>query len=1596
MRNFKRTLALVLAVIMVIGTFATVSAASAKWYDDAVNKLDGIGISNIGKGGEEPLTRNEFVMWIAKIETAQLVESAWNDEIASVVFTDVTEAHHRAAIAYSYKANFIIGNGDGTFAPDKQLTLAEASAVIVRLMRFESKVTGLPEEWDMNYMSAAYNYCHAFNEVFYNETKTFHPDYKLTKGETAYILATILNYVNENGLVGPNNPVAKDDLILTADGINLGDRFADKGVVARDEVYYIADIQRETLTAVSKQIHWNMLWVGTADAKANPDLTATPAILSNRLNENSNVTLKSADGTKTIVLSAKEFAKAVRVELGLPESKDDKNEEKEIAIFDYINHGTMVNVKIDASAFDASGVATLTSYKTMTNFDINSDSIIVDTVLQMKSRANNEAQNALVGWSVNSATGDSTASDQWTPVLPSSYDASMVTTWTNIAIDAATGKATSAVLNFKNEKYTYACTNANDTTACDIVIYNKNWVPMTTDEAVNTLINAAQGECNVVFNDVDGDGRYDSAYVTESYAFVYSTVANATPQSVKNYTSWYDTTNKNLKIDSDNRLWTTAYTSMSKGQTIKNEDGTDKLIKMMQNTIGSVVYNREVTYPNGGWTVFSDAYSLAVKQTGKLQLVLVGSNMRPAANTSTTNSSYFAEDDVPLYYTVVDLAAFNTGIIEKVYANNVDGYFTAEIKCADGPVTVYIPAKPKTDGVELDVTIGGATAPYTFDSSAWFSFLEDVKADAIANGIFQGSNIKDWDKMTTEDQAAFMTYASAWMAGRYVEFAYDENNEVFCILGTDATTSTTGFVTNVAAVEKTDAAGNTYTDNTFNVSIAAVKSHTVGTTKYFSSSNPITYTQLYNHTYYCFNTNNKITVNDTQFVEVNGKKYYKTNTPLHADNTDPNAANYALITNGSILTDNDGNYIDTLGNIFIDLISGNTYISVYDIVTTEVRATASAIFDWANQKVYNKLFAGSLIDPNTIDNAKVDAGRDLIYVTLAKDGGSNYVLYNAYNPANPSPSTVKAINFQINDKPYTGNRWYKLTTSTSYDAELSWLGMEKGYELSLKEAAGAVHTPIYNANGDEIGYKTNFDAMIGYDPYYGRTYNVDKKAYEYVVGFGRVVTYTNVEREVLRVMDYDETIMFLLYKGIAGKSDPLQVTNSLDREKYEKLGYYVDNNGYVYEIDDNNIVWKTTVKDGKTEYVYEEVTFEGIENLPGVQTTTAIDVLFTEGEKLGLGKDKTLTPYATIQVVDKPSTDKGWYPGAKYLNVDGTNYGVSSSTKFVLVTPSADGFVTTQKTLAEMISANKGYFATQWNAVIGTGNTLDAIVFVGEEAGRSLAGGSSTEITPPAENKNTLVRLDASAKVYVRQDRYSDAWLVVTDKSAYAFPTGEDMGQIYRKYPTYTEAVGSINIDLSIKAGAWYYVTATGEIVEAVDIVRAAGLITDVKADGTVIATMNGVENVEISKYDTEFFFLDGNNFVKAGDNTNVKITTKTAFDAKFTDLEKARDAAKDALDRATIKFNNGELYEERYNNYKNDYANAEKALEDAKASAIAAAFDGQFWGVPNSALYSEFVVASEVFQMEKPTIFFRYIMVGDTLCVFSDTFAYTEATLPQ
>lgn len=1521
MRNFKRTLALVLAVIMVIGTFATVSAASTssdKWYSEAVKYLENKNIANIGDTADEPMTRDEFVFWVAKIESCNTEDSVWDDEIANVVFTDVKDGHHKAAIAYAHQAGYIKGNGDGTFAPDKTISLAEASAVVVRLMRYESLVIGLESEWDTNYVTAAGRYCRAFDQVFYANTNSMNPNFELTKGMAAYILATIMNGINKN----PNN------LILCADGIDLGARFENIEKTSTENVYYIANLDR-----VSNGLSGTNSGFGPVNAKGDGVDGIKNHMFTNKFEATSNVTLISADKKTTIVVPGAEFLKALRVELGLNPQPNFMYEEAEINVYEYINVGTMLNVTVDKALFDANGIATITDYKQIKGFEINSNSTVVDTYLQLAITTNPD----YVGYSAAKlkTEDDATAINSWKPVLPTSYDATMATSWTNVTKDA-TGKVTAATLNFKGVAYKYGT---------DIVAFNAAWDEMDVDTAVNTLINAAQGECYAVFNDVDNDNLYDTVYVKESHPFAYSSEANTQPTGPS-------------KANASSAKYTfDIMTSMSNGDVVANT-------YIAWNNIGSVIYNRTVGYPNSGNTCSSDSYNLTVASTGKLQLVLCASNAHPAFNNANC---------VPLYYTVVDLAAFYSGIIENVSANHVDGYYTATIRCTDDVIrTVYIPVDA-TAQTKLDVTVGGATAEYTFDSSAWYTFLEDTKNAAIASGIFQTANVKD---------PAYLNWAAAWMAGKYIEFAVDADNKAICVLGTDASTGTTGFV---AGVEKT-----TTGENTYKVTIAKSASvDYVRDVKYFNASNPLTAAKMNGRSMSSSFITNNTTIGTTTIVANDGNTYYKTNGQLWASTATKTADTYyvCIDANGKIGVDANGNYTDNRGYLFADAVTTDRYSSVSAVVTAEVRAAASGIFDWANYNVYNQLFtAGSLIDPNTEADAKVNAGKDLIYVTLMKDAGSNYVLYNAYPTSNGvSTATSRTSKSAYQLCPNGGNsyslRWYANETITTYKNEYGWFGIEDGYILSIEEVAGS-RKDTYDVAGNVAGYEALYNAKIGYGPYYDRAWDSNTKGYVYEYMFTEVKELQNFKGSADAILDTIKTYMTQVHENENDSTSKFVIVDTDAEKAFFTLanGFYVDKDGYAFELIKSSITYK---KDDKGNLIYEAVKYD----YASAQTEVVIatDVNFEDTVTLGLKEE--LAPYTTMTVSLKPEDAEGWFPGSYYITIDGVNYNIVETAPVVLVTPSAKGFDIKTVTVAELLSIGSNFFVTEWNAVIGAGNVLETIAVLGQKAG-------STPTTPevPVPSTNKLVYLDGTAQAYIRHDLYSNKWLVVSDKTAYALPTGEEVGAIYRSYPTYADADNAIKIDLGIEGGKWYIVNANNEIVSATDVTLLEGTITKTYADGTTIATMNGVKDVDISDMNTEYFYfnVERTQLNVADDNTNVKIIAKAAFDDLFADKEKALADAQKAYDEALVKYEAGQLAEDRFQTvYVDSLENAKAALVEAKAASLDTYFNGQFWGFANSPLYKNFATAQGTFQQEAPTLTFNYVIVEDTLCVFSDSFSF-------
>lgn len=1414
MKNFKRILALVIATIMVVGTTAGLSAAG-KWYSDAVTYLENTGIATIGSKAEEKITRNEFVLWIAKLETKQLDDSAWNDEIANTTFTDVTDDHHKAAIAYSERRGFIVGNGDGTFSPDKAITLAEASAVIVRLMGYENKVDDTSADaWALNYMQVAASYCHAMDETFYKETATFNPDYELTYGEAAYLLATIMNF---------NKKPTDSDYSETSDGIDLGEYFDENQNVGKvSKSYYVAKMDRESNgLSMARLIHCGGQQVErfTNEIK-KVDGTGNPVY----------VVLVATDGSGEVLkISGEEFLKLLRVSLGLaPEKTDDPaNEiyEAEINAFEYVDIGSMVNVVVDKST------------GAVTSLAVSGNSVIVDTYLQATSAKLGEAYgdnsvgatessnmiisaddlSKFVGWTFREISD----TENTVPALPLSYDAENdVTSWTNIVKNAG-GVITSAVLNFRGQKY-----NVGTNSDIDIMKISVDedsgkvtQTVLTADEAVKTLINVAQGECFVVFNDVDGDGKFDTAFIKESDPFLYTGTMNVQGATTNKYDY---------------------YSSVSGGKVVGNA-------QMKGNAIGTIFYNQKVEFAAGGTTGVADyrtdGYKLVASTTNKLQIVLRTSNKHLMIDGYTTNYGSAS----PHFYAVADIADFNVGIIEDIDAFALDNYYIAKIKTTSGESkTVYIPTSiPAT--TTLPITVAGATADYTFDSSSWGAFLETARDELIESGIVSG----------VEDPA-YRQATAAWMAGKYVQFITDADNKVVFIIGTDSQVGTSGFITGVSKTETGD--------NTYNVSIAKSGSGSVYDQIYYleaaqntsgeyrlttpydlsgsSSSWPVEGRMLVLNTSgiwyfqdaggniwmnYGFNQSRRL----FQAESSQGPKFNTTigliNEALNADIY--NASRPSLLNKWTV--DSDGYVHDQTGKKVAYQYWSAGRAGVSGVVTYEVRANASSMFDWDNYEVYNAIFAGKLGDPNGMANGKVNPGEDLIYVTVMQDAGQmKYLLYGDKLAWNSSRGRQgDSYNVFENE---TLMRFWTSKVVTNTKPQDSWMDVNGEYILSIEEIDGSRVTAA-----DGSSYTAEYKIKAGFGPYYDRT-ETTSGGYSYVLKFTKVVEYTSVEGSANAIVDKTKTLMIPLYQGETGTiSTQVKATTEEDFAKYTIAnGYYIDDvTSLVYQlVDKAEIVYKT---DASGNIVYSDVVYDW-EN-----ATVANEELNVPFSTYSVNKYATMTAFA------KDRSEEGWFPGAYYVKLDGKIYSAVDTMPVVIVTPSENGFEITTTTLANI--PEEGLFVTTWNAAENYGE-LTAI---------AVLGGTTGGDTPaPTVDENQIAYLDASAKGIVRASEFSKSWLVVADKSAYALPTGEDIGVIYREYSTYEDAVKAASIDLSVIGGHWYKVDKNGKIVSDMTSVvyeELDGIVIDSR--DYVTGTFGTGEN-EVPVY-SQTFFLDDDGVYK-------------------------------------------------------------------------------------------------------------------------------------
>ncbi len=483
MKNITRILALVLALVMVIGTFASVSAAGAKWYDKAIKELRRYGIADLTRTAESKVTRAEFALWIAKIDSAWVNDEWWEENVLAnvVVFKDQAETDkaHRAAICYCYQRNLVTGDGDGNYRPESTITLAEASVIITRLMGYENDVPQNGDQWQYNWMYTANKYCRAFDATFMSKVDTVNPDHELTNGEAAYLVATILNFLAEKD----ENGKYVENPRLTKKGEDLGKNL--KPVSTSGDLVRVSGI---TMTS-------NDILVDTTK----------------------DVTLTILSTGETITTTGADFEKKVRVALGLKADRD-------LTVVDHFNLGDYVQKDTVLYATRKDGVLTSVTLFANDSTKVEADSYLVKKAGLAHTYDEYTGAIKVAGDYPKYANTKASKVDD-TPVFPAAfaslgkfdnngterYAKEVLFNGNNIVFKGAS----EAAVEYK------VVDNFNSIEENEIVVYDatNGFATMTAAGFKGKIYNLAEGEYKVTFYDIDSDGAYDIAVYHNSGKF---------------------------------------------------------------------------------------------------------------------------------------------------------------------------------------------------------------------------------------------------------------------------------------------------------------------------------------------------------------------------------------------------------------------------------------------------------------------------------------------------------------------------------------------------------------------------------------------------------------------------------------------------------------------------------------------------------------------------------------------------------------------------------------------------------------------------------------------------------------------------------------------------------------------------------------------------------------------------------------------------------------------------------------------------------------------------------------------------------------------
>ncbi|MBE6653928.1 MAG: hypothetical protein E7608_00560 [Ruminococcaceae bacterium] len=780
MKNFKRSLALVLALVMIVGTFASVSAFNLSnqqaWFADAVYDLQNWGViteSDVESAmAQKTIDRKTFTLWVAKILSQDVDGKIWEKGVETryedVNYEDGND-DNSYAIAYATANGIVKGYNEGPnyqFGPDDALKLGQGAVIVIRLLsRFGDKgslsstylknVQEFKDTFDTTEY-AAYMWwaqqedVNVIDDVYKANCTSFADGAALTYGEAAYLIWNAASKAKTSSEFDKGANGVAGTIAEKLNKLNAKINRTYYGVVSKvngantDEVNeLVIEVQVAANTFVTLTLNKSQAKAEIVDA-----------------NERKTDNVGTANSTNTYV-SVRDFTV-----------------------------GTMVKISYNGNAYAESVNGVLPYNATnLTSIELN-NTIIVDSFLVYRYGWAGSNGGYKYNHLYNELAHNPAAAGQKlnkTPVLPAYYDEVLAITKSTESrtVPGTTTKQTVYKISFLGTDYVLATVDTTtgktmvsagiEASATDNVIYvydvdGKEIAKGAIASIYEDILNIAEGQMKFTFADTDGDGDYD--ILTQNRDSVkFKTVAT--------------------KLDANgNEVPDYSKVGLNLAATSVNADASNFLFNKTPLRQGETYVDEKVIASSAA------GYSTLKAANNGLTMLL----MNPVEN-------------LPYYKQVAlldgetgDTIKTVTGMVTNVetLGGAVTNYYKMTITAADGTATVVtIPAYSaleNANGASIAINktfqyaVGESTNKVTVDTNcgaaSWYTYLINGYKSQYSNG------------QTADHFPATEANKPTWLLQRTVTVAVDEYANVLTMSGydlLDSATETEGFVTKVQA-----------------------------------------------------------------------------------------------------------------------------------------------------------------------------------------------------------------------------------------------------------------------------------------------------------------------------------------------------------------------------------------------------------------------------------------------------------------------------------------------------------------------------------------------------------------------------------------------------------------------------------------------------------------------------------------------------------------------------------------------------------------------------------------------------------------------------